>query len=114
MSDALDRLLEARWPLVRDEACAKLVWMRSTIAFDVDAALGERSEARAAAHQLRGRLGMYGRRDASVLAGAVEDLLASPPTPHDVSTTATVAHDLMSLVDQLQRMLTAEPSAIAR
>lgn len=109
----MDRLLEQRWPVVRDEACAKLVWLRSTITFDVDAALGERSEALTVAHQLRGRLGMYGRRDASGLAGAVEDLLASLSGPHDASTTAAVAHALLSLVDQLELMLTTEASAVA-
>ena len=58
-------------------------------------------------------LGIGGIAVALAAQNILGDLLASLSGPHDASTTAAVAHALLSLVDQLELMLTTEASAVA-
>ena len=105
MSDVMRRMIEDRWPRVRAEAQAQTAWMREAIAMNVEGLAGERTEARTVAHQLHGRLGMYGHHHASALAGAMEHLLASSPAPTDAATRSAFARELTALVEQLDQVL---------
>jgi HPt (histidine-containing phosphotransfer) domain-containing protein len=97
MSAEVRRALDERWPRVREAARAHL----KVIEAGGDAA--QRIAARSAAHKLSGSLGMFGRRDASSVALAIEDLLGS-------DLTASGRRELRTLVARLEQMLGADES----
>ena len=107
VSDSMRRLLEERWPRVRDEAHVQLAWLRTAVATNIDDVAGSGSDARKVAHQLRGRFGMYGHRAASEVAGAIEDRLVSTNTAPGES----LAEELNALIDQLDALLARKPAA---
>lgn len=98
MSADVRRALDERWPRIRDAARAHL----KLIEEGGDPA--QRSAARSAAHKLSGSLGMFGRRDASSVARAIEDLLES-------DLMASGRRELRTLVARLEQMIGADDSS---
>jgi HPt (histidine-containing phosphotransfer) domain-containing protein len=98
MSAEVRRALDERWPRVRDAARAHLRLIEE------GGKPAQRAQARSAAHKLSGSLGMFGRRDASSVALAIEDLLGSDLTPSG-------RRELRTLVGRLEQMLGADDSS---
>ena len=98
MSAELRRALDERWPRVRDAARTQLRVMAEFARSGEGHSAAEGKAARGAAHKLSGSLGMFGRRDASSVAAAIEDLLGS-------DLTATGRRELLVLVERLDDMI---------
>jgi HPt (histidine-containing phosphotransfer) domain-containing protein len=98
MSAEVRRALDERWPRVRDAARVHLKLIEE------GGNPAQRSAARGAAHKLSGSLGMFGRRDASSVALAIEDLLGS-------DLTASGRRQLRTLVAQLEQMIGPDDSS---
>ena len=98
MSADVRRALDARWPRVREEARTQLKVMEEFARSGEGHTAAECKAACSAAHKLSGSLGMFGRRDASSVAAAIEDLLGR-------DLTATGRRDLLGLVERLDDMI---------
>lgn len=110
MSDAMRRLIEERWPDVREEAQVQLDWLRTAVATNVESLPGGGTEARKVAHQLRGRFGMYGRREASEVAGAIEDRLVATDPSSEITSLEALGEELTVLIGRLEALLDREPA----
>jgi HPt (histidine-containing phosphotransfer) domain-containing protein len=114
MSAAVRKALDARWPRVYEASRAHLATIEAFAAAGSDATTDQRLAARSAAHKLSGSLGMYGRKDASSVAAAIEDLLIIDPAVGDGGAVASLpreAHDeLRSLVAALDRLVSLDPA----
>jgi HPt (histidine-containing phosphotransfer) domain-containing protein len=97
MSAEVRRALDERWPRVREAARAHLK------VIEEGGIPAQRNAARSAAHKLSGSLGMFGRRDASSVARAIEDLLGS-------DLTASGRRELRTLVARFEQMLGPDDS----
>jgi HPt (histidine-containing phosphotransfer) domain-containing protein len=106
MSADVRRALDARWPRVRDEARTHLKVMEEFAQSGEGRTAAECKAACRAAHKLSGSLGMFGRRDASSVAAAIEDLLGR-------DLTAAGWRDLHILVQRLDDMLGRSDSTYA-
>jgi HPt (histidine-containing phosphotransfer) domain-containing protein len=98
MSAEVRRALDERWPRVRDAARTQLKVMEEFARSGEGRTAAECKAARTAAHKLSGSLGMFGRRDASSVAAAIEDLLRN-------DLTATGWRELLILVERLDEMI---------
>jgi HPt (histidine-containing phosphotransfer) domain-containing protein len=103
MSAQVRRALDAQWPGVYDNSRVHFSVIAAFVLAGDDSTTAERSAARTAAHKLNGGLGMFGRRDASSVAAAIEELL--------VLDTPATNQELRSLVDQLDGLLNLDPPA---
>jgi HPt (histidine-containing phosphotransfer) domain-containing protein len=98
MSAEVRRALDERWPRVRDAARTQLKIMEEFARCGEGHTAAECKAACSAAHKLSGSLGMFGRRDASSVAAAIEDLLGSDLTAADW-------RELLVLVERLGGMI---------
>jgi HPt (histidine-containing phosphotransfer) domain-containing protein len=104
MTAEVRRALDERWPRVREAAHAELESME-TFARSGDAGTAlQRQAASGAAHKLSGSLGMFGRRDASAVAVAIEDLLGT-------DLTAATRPELRVLIDRLGELIRRDDSS---
>jgi HPt (histidine-containing phosphotransfer) domain-containing protein len=95
MSAAVRRALDERWPHVYAASRSHFAVIEEFMLAGQAATTLQRTAATSAAHKLRGSLGMFGRRDASAVAAAIEDLLA----------TDDAAVEIRALVEQLDRLI---------
>jgi HPt (histidine-containing phosphotransfer) domain-containing protein len=105
MTAEVRQALDKRWPRVREAAHAELVVMEEFAqSGEVGTAL-QRDAACGAAHKLSGSLGMFGRREASAVAAAIEDLLGT-------ELTAVTRRELCALVDRLEQLIDRDDSLL--
>jgi HPt (histidine-containing phosphotransfer) domain-containing protein len=98
MSANVRRALDERWPRVRDGAQTQLKIMEEFARSGEGPTAAECQAACSAAHKLSGSLGMFGRRDASAVAAAIEEVLSNDLTP-------ATRRELRILVDRLDDMI---------
>jgi hypothetical protein len=97
MSPKVRLALDNMWPGVHEAARKHLAVIEEFLLAGTASTTAQHLAASSSAHRLSGNLGMFGRRDASSVAAAIEALLAK-----DSSTTHT---ELRSLVDRLDGLL---------
>ena len=97
MSPKVRLALDEMWPGVHEASRAHCALIEEFLRAGDAATVAQHLAARSAAHRLNGSLGMFGRRDASSVAAAIEALLTK-----DCSATRD---ELRTLVDQLDGLL---------
>ena len=118
MSTTVRRALDERWPRVYEAARAHLATIEAFSHAGDRANLAQRLAARSASHKLSGSLGMFGRRDASSVAAAIEDLLTIDESAvgetglsdADAAIPADSQTELCTLVEKLDRLISLEPA----
>jgi HPt (histidine-containing phosphotransfer) domain-containing protein len=118
MSATVRRALDERWPRVYEAARAHFATIDAFTAAGGEANLAQRLAARSAAHKLSGSLGMFGRRDASSVAAAIEDLLtfddgvsdAAGLSDDDAAVPAAAQAELRALVTKLDGLISLDPA----
>lgn len=98
MSAKVRRALDEQWPRVREGARTQLKIMEEFARSGDGGTAAECKAACGAAHKLSGSLGMFGRRDASAVAAAIEELLSKGLTP-------ATRRELRILVERLDEMI---------
>jgi HPt (histidine-containing phosphotransfer) domain-containing protein len=116
MSESVRRALDARWPRVHEASRAHLATISDFACAGATGTHGQRLAARSAAHKLSGSLGMYGRKDASGVAAAIEDLLTiddtsgdAPSPDHIAALAADAQSELDALVARLDGLIRLDP-----
>lgn len=97
MSPKVRRALDKMWPGVHEASRVHLSHIDALLVAGDACTTAQRVAARSAAHRLSGSLGIFGRREASSVAAAIEALLAV-----DITTTPP---ELRALVDRLDSLL---------
>lgn len=97
MSPKVRLALDKMWPAVYETARAHFAVIEEYLLAGNASTTAQHLAARSSAHRLSGSLGMFGRRDASSVAAAIEALLTK-----DCLTTQT---ELRTLVDRLDGLL---------
>ena|SRR5687767_720554 len=118
MSATVRRALDERWPRVYEASRAHFATIEAFSNAGDRANLAQRLAARSASHKLSGSLGMFGRRDASSVAAAIEDLLAIDESivggtglsDAHAAMPADAQSELRALVDKLDGLISLDPA----
>ncbi|TML08666.1 MAG: Hpt domain-containing protein [Actinobacteria bacterium] len=105
MTPEVRRRLDELWPGVQEAAFAHVAVIEAFTVSGAAATTTLRTTARSAAHKLNGSLGMFGRHDASTVAGAIERLLEV-----DATLTPETLQELQTLVARLDTMIASTAS----
>jgi HPt (histidine-containing phosphotransfer) domain-containing protein len=76
MTAEVQRALDERWPRAREAAHTQVAIIDEYARAGEGGTSTQHRAASSAAHRLNGNLGMFGRREASAIAAAIEELLA--------------------------------------